>query len=129
MESRRWMWKCCFHCPYNLALFELDILLFFHLKMLEFPKTSHLCLHGLHYCSHQTLNVRDLFSPLQVYFSDLNLTAILNMLKATFQAPFSNFLNERDPGTWIPLGFLYCVTYQSPIENDFPSDLRLLKAA
>ena len=26
------------------------------------------------------------------------------MLEAILQAPFSNFLNEMEPGTWIPLG-------------------------
>ena len=31
---------------------------------------------------------------------------------------FSEVLNEIEPGTWIPLGDSYCVTYQSPIEND-----------
>ena len=53
------------------------------------------------------------------------------MLEATciLQASFSEFLNEIEPGTWIPLGVLYCVTYQSPIENDSRSDLRLLKTA
>ena len=43
---------------------------FFHLKMLEFTeKNYYLCLHGLHNCSHQTVDARELFSLLQVYFS------------------------------------------------------------
>ena len=41
------------------------------------------------------------------------------MLGAILQASFSEFLNEIEPGTWIPLGvFVLGVTYQSPIEND-----------
>ena len=31
------------------------------------------------------------------------LTAILKMLEAILQASFSEFLNEIEPGTWIPL--------------------------
>ena len=49
------------------------------------------------------IHVRELFSPLQVYFSLLNLSAILNMLEGIFQASFSSFLKEIQPGTWIPL--------------------------
>ena len=79
---------------------------------------SYLCLHGLHNCSHQTLNVRELFS---------RLTAILTMLEAILQAPFSEVLNAIEPGIGFPWGFSYCVTYQSSIENDSRSDLRLLK--
>ena len=51
------------------------------------------------------------------------------MLEAILQASFSEFLNEIEPGTWIPLGFSYCVTCQSSIENDSRSDLQLLETA
>ena len=54
---------------------------------------------------------------------------LLNMLEAIFQASFGNFLKEIEPGTWIPLGFSYCVTKESPIDNDSRPDLRLLKTA
>ena len=94
-----------------------------------FPKISHLCLYGLLNCSHQTLSVRELFSPLQVYFSILNLTAILNILEAILQVSFCAFLTRWSLGLGFPWGFSYCMTYQSPMENDSRSDFQLLKTA
>ena len=53
-------------------------------------------LHGLHDRSHRTLNVRELFSRPQVP-------------GAILKAPFSNFVKEVEPGTWIPLRvFILC---------------------
>ena len=60
-------------------------------------------MHGLHNCSHQTVDVRELFSLLQVCFSQRNLNAILTMLEAILQASFSEVLTEIEPGNWIPL--------------------------
>ena len=51
------------------------------------------------------------------------------MLEAILQASFSEFLNEIEPGTWIPLGVFVLRDISVTIENDSWSDLRLLKTA
>ena len=109
MESFTRMWNfkntCSAFKVHNIWLSSSWISCGFSIyRRLNFPKISPLCLHDLHNCSHQTVDVSELFSPLQEYFSSLNLTAILNMLEAIFQASFSNFLEEIEPGTWNPLG-------------------------
>ena len=54
------------------------------------------------------------------------------MLEAILQAPFSNFLNEMEPGTWIPLGVfvLHDNNHRSKMILDLISlRLALLKTA
>ena len=66
---------------------------------------------------------------MQMYFTQLNLTAILNMLQAILQASFSEFLNEIELGTWIPLGVFVLRDISVTDRKGPQSDLRLVKTA